>query len=200
MNIDNKTMIVDTISKVDAYLKVYGDYNITEISLLNYIYSFLDEGVIITPEDLRMLERVVNDILTKEPLLQKIRGMGGFKSQYYSTVRDGSINLRPIIIEDNNKTLNQVEDLVFTTEHFMSTVNENYFDPEGDNLFNLKILTLPKLGILSVNNISVYKGQEIPFSDIDAELFIYTPEITNESDILDFEFAISDIGSKKYLK
>jgi hypothetical protein len=71
-----------------------------------------------------------------------------------------------------------------------------YSDPEGDAALNLKVLTLPTIGLLKYNAINVTLNQIIPFSGIDSGLLIYVPDNTNLNAYnASFTFQIADAGS-----
>ena len=49
-----------------------------------------------------------------------------------------------------------------------------FFDPDGDDLHSVKVLSLPAHGILRLKGIAVTSGQVIPAADIDS--LVYTPD------------------------
>ena len=196
----NETIIVQATSKINNILSYGISKNVSNVLLLKYIYSFIDEGLAISNEDLKELNSIINYLYSIEAQLSKIRTGGNYINDYYSTLRFGSINLPPLFIGDNEKTIGQTDTIVFTSSHFIDSTNPLYFDAEGDQALNLKILSLPEKGNLYYNGNLVYVNQIIPFTEIDNELLTYTADITNMSETLTFEFAISDSGSGKFTK
>ena len=201
------TMIVDKNDMTEGVVKViyntgiYGDYDTTNFSLLNLIYSAIDEGIILTTAEQSTLDKVINTIKNKEPLATKTRTNTPFTLLYYSTLRLEGINLKPIVINrEEEEVTNQVDSIIFTLEHFVATNIQKYFDPEGDAVYALKVVTLPERGDLLLSSTPVYKNQTILFSDIVLGLFIYTPDGNSTTSAIAFDYAVSDIGSKTYLK
>ena len=86
--------------------------------------------------------------------------------------------------------------LVYTRAMFTTSTVPPYSDPEGDAALNLKVLTLPTIGILRYNSIAVTINQIIPFSGIDTGLLVYVPDNTNINAYnASFTFQIADAGS-----
>lgn len=107
-------------------------------------------------------------------------------------------NNPPDAVGDNSLTTENGETIVFTKNNFTSETNPSYSDPEGDDAFSLKILSLPSSGTLSLNNSLVTQGQEILFDQIALGMLTYVPAQNTSLHTLSFEFSISDEGSKQF--
>lgn len=116
-------------------------------------------------------------------------------------------NLPPSVI--GNKSLNlqmnptslnyTLEDFVFSLSDFSYTTTPIYSDPENDGPFKVKILSLPEIGTLKLNNIDVIVNQEILFSDVSQGLLVYVPaDFLPQSNEVTFAFTIADTGSLSY--
>lgn len=105
----------------------------------------------------------------------------------------------PPTVGDVEKNLGYGETLVFTTDMFINDTVPPYYDPEGDEPYQLRINTLPEEGELIFNNSPVSIGDIFNFSDIELGLFLYIPN-TDIVDIttISFEFSVSDIGSGEF--
>lgn len=112
----------------------------------------------------------------------------------------GSYVNQPPTIGDGTQTTNYGVPITLTRADFTDNTTPPYFDPEGDLPLNLKVTSLPAEGLLKVNGIDVAVNQEISFvSEIDANLFTYTPNNANTSaHAVAFNFEISDLGSTTY--
>lgn len=77
-------------------------------------------------------------------------------------------NTAPILTD---VTANGLEDtpIVLTDELFIS----GFFDPEGQNLAAVKIVTLPASGTLTLDGVPVNPGQEIGIADLQADKLVY---------------------------
>lgn len=102
----------------------------------------------------------------------------------------------PPTIGDGSATIDYGETLVFTRVMFTSSTTPPYSDPEGDAAGLLKILTLPLLGDILLDGVPVTINQVISFTDIDAGLLTYVPDLADtDGDLQGFTFAIADEGS-----
>jgi hypothetical protein len=100
------------------------------------------------------------------------------------------------VIGDGASAVNYGEALVFTSAMFTTGTTPAYSDAEGDPASQLKILTLPTLGIIQYNGINVVVNQIINFSDIDLGLLTFIPDLADTNgDVQNFTYAISDTGS-----
>jgi hypothetical protein len=125
-------------------------------------------------------------------------------SSTYYTDEDGIVtldvnayeNLEPTQVGDNSITIEYGETIIFTRAMFTSQTTPPYSDPEGDAALNLKITGLPQDGAIKLNGSNVLLNDIISFSDIDAGLLRYTPDLTDvDGDIENFTFEIADAGS-----
>ena len=109
------------------------------------------------------------------------------------------LNLPPDSVGDNNKVIAHDEIITFTKEDFTTSTNPTYHDPELDEPYALKILSLPISGTLTYNNIPVSITQEILLATLETQLLKYYPLSTIRDEyIVTFNYAISDIGSMQY--
>jgi hypothetical protein len=108
-------------------------------------------------------------------------------------------NEPPSVVGDGSATIAYGETLIFTSAMFSTGTTPVYSDPEGDNPAQLKILTLPTLGIIYYNGTAVVTNQIIDFTDIDTGLLTYVPDNADvDGDIQGFTFAVSDDGSGEF--
>lgn len=107
---------------------------------------------------------------------------------------------KTVVLQVNPLSLNYtLENFVFSIADFTYTTSPIYSDPEGDPPFKLKILTLPEVGTLKLNNIDVVENQEILLSDLEQELLIYIPaDFLPQSSFDEFNFTVADLGSLTY--
>jgi hypothetical protein len=96
-------------------------------------------------------------------------------------------------------TLEYNELYVFTLADFTTNTFPSYADPEGDNLFYVKIVSLPVTGTLTLSAVAVTLGQDVINSDISGGNLKYQadPADTNGYDTF-FNFAVSDEGSSNF--
>lgn len=92
---------------------------------------------------------------------------------------------------------------VFTRNDFTNFAIPRYEDPEGDGASKLKIIIKWQdidNTSLKYNNVDVFENQEILFTDIDAGLLIFFPDltITTGANYEGAAFTISDLGSNQY--
>jgi len=111
---------------------------------------------------------------------------------------DAYVNLPPVI-GDNSITIGYATTKVFTVSDFTSNTTPPYADPEGDGPSKLKILSLPSKGFVKLSGINVTVNQEILFTSIASGLLTYVSDNTDEDGYnIDFDFAISDLGSGQF--
>jgi hypothetical protein len=124
----------------------------------------------------------------------------------FSLIPTGDINVKPIyvnnppIVGDNRLSTKYTESIVLHRNIFVDDTDPRFSDPEGDQPYELKVLTLPSNGTLYLRSAPVAQDQILNFiSDIDTGDFVYTPDGTR-TDIknVNFEFAVSDTGSKTF--
>ena len=108
-------------------------------------------------------------------------------------------NLPPDNVGDNAINALYGTSIIFTQANFTTETTPPYSDPEGDDPFALKILSLPADGTLQLDGVPVAVNQEIPFTEIDAGYLVFVPNVlTITSNILTFDFAVSDEGSQEF--
>lgn len=112
---------------------------------------------------------------------------------------NAEVNLPPDVIGDYtiNGTYNNT--IVFSSADFTTNTVPAYNDPEGDLPYKVKVLSLPLDGTLSFNGSPVFINQEILLSSVDSGYLTYTQNpAVKGSQILNFDFAVSDFGSKQF--
>lgn len=107
----------------------------------------------------------------------------------------------PPVVGDGEATIDYGQTLVFTRDMFTTLTQPPYNDPEGDAALELQIISLPTDGTIKLDGTPVIINQIIPFSDIDAGLLTYVPDLEDvDGDIEGFDFAISDAGSGEFVQ
>lgn len=116
---------------------------------------------------------------------------------------NSQINQPPNQIGDTNIVVPYGSNYVLTRDDFTNFANPRYEDPEGDGASKLKIIvewnTIDNSS-LKFNNVDVIANQEILFTDIDAGLLVFFPDLTVTTGV-SYEgaaFTISDLGSNQY--
>jgi hypothetical protein len=125
----------------------------------------------------------------------------------FSLTPIGNINVKsvyvnnPPTIGDNSVSTYYTDTITFKQNDFIDDTDPKYSDPEGDQPYELKVLSLPAYGQLEFDSAAVSIDQIISFSDIVAGKFKYIPDNTR-TDINDvtFRFAVSDTGSKTFVE
>lgn len=124
-------------------------------------------------------------------------GLVGFMNIYVAA----KVNEPPSEVGDGSATIAYGQTLVFTSAMFTTGTTPVYADPEGDNPAEVKILTLPTLGIIYYNGTPASTNQVISVADIDAGLLTYVPDLVDtDGDLQDFTFAVSDTGSGEFVE
>ena len=105
-------------------------------------------------------------------------------------------NEPPSNIDDYTINQNYGEIIVFSEAAF----SNGYSDPENDPIANVKILSLPSEGLLTLDGEAVVVNQIIPISEIEAGYLTFNPGVpsTNNAYQLTFTFAVSDTGSGQF--
>lgn len=123
----------------------------------------------------------------------------------FTLIPEGEINIpettenQPPIIGDNLVKVELGGTYAYDLADFTTRTNPNYSDPEDDDMYQLKVVALPPIGKLQLRGVDVIEGQ-ILFAETD----IATGDFTYVSDpnylitYTEFEYEISDFGSKKF--
>lgn len=118
----------------------------------------------------------------------------------FTITTNSYINLPPNQVGDGSATTDYGVVHVFTVADFTVSTTPPYQDPEGDSAYQLKITSLPTIGVLKLSNVNVTTNQIINFTSISSGLFTYTPNNSNTSLYDDeFNFEISDTGSQQFV-
>ena len=124
----------------------------------------------------------------------------------YTLIPEGKINIPTNTAENQAPTVgdnvvNTQYDYITTLYRWVFTDTQPRFsDPEGDQPFKLKILSLPENGVLLYDSVPVIIGQIFDFiDDIDTGRLVFDPDDTKEYYYeITFDFTISDTVSKKF--
>lgn len=123
----------------------------------------------------------------------------------YTLIPEGTINMPSLGINQpptvGNKVLDAQYDTMVTLYRYVFTDTDPRFqDPEGDQPYQLKILSLPQNGVLLYNSTPVVVGQIFDFvDDVDAGKLKFDPDDNLEYFYeIEFDFTVSDTGSKKF--
>ena len=112
-------------------------------------------------------------------------------------------NQPPSYVGENQLTIAYNNTYTFVLDDFIGNEDPGgslmFIDPEGDNLEFIKVTSLPVLGVLKLNNISILTNATISNADIVAGNFIYEADL-GETDayIETFDFSSSDDGSHQF--
>jgi hypothetical protein len=88
----------------------------------------------------------------------------------------------------------------FTEANFTTETTPVYNDPEGDSLAAVKITSLPALGSLQLNGVSISVNDEITTAELNSSSFVYVSDQSNTSGYSDeIEFTVSDVGSNTFM-
>jgi hypothetical protein len=111
----------------------------------------------------------------------------------------GNENSPPYSVGNNEIDVFVGSTTIITTSMLTTGLNPPYLDSEGDSPSMLLIESLPKYGILTLNNLPVFVSQEISFVDISSNLFKYVNNSLENNEVFEeFNFKISDAGSGEY--
>lgn len=109
------------------------------------------------------------------------------------------VNQPPSHVGNNSISIGNRVDRVFTIADFTSNTAPAYSDPEGDPAYQVRIDTLPTLGVLLLNGVPVAAGQIIPVSQINAGLLVYDAPNQDTATSVSFNFSVSDTGSHTFV-
>jgi len=113
---------------------------------------------------------------------------------------EAQVNQPPSAVGDGSQTIDYGATLVFTRAMFTSGTTPPYSDPEADAADLLKITSLPIDGQIQLNGVPVSVNAVINFSDIDAGLLTYVPDLVDtDGDLETFVFEIADAGSGQFV-
>jgi hypothetical protein len=123
----------------------------------------------------------------------------------FSLVPQGDVNIKPVyvnnppVVGDNTVTMKRSEIRVFSRRDFVDDTDPRFSDPEGDQPYKLRVDTLPTTGTLKLRGVAMTAEQIIDFiDDIDAQVFTYTPDPSQNVEGVSFRFSVSDTGSKQF--
>jgi hypothetical protein len=88
---------------------------------------------------------------------------------------------------------------VFTVADFTTLASPAYSDPEGDAFQNVKILTIPSQGVLTINGIAAAPDDIVTEAQIIAGLLEYQADpLDTDGYNENFTYTTSDVGSSTY--
>lgn len=109
-------------------------------------------------------------------------------------------NLPPAEVGDGEATIEYASTLTFTRAMFTTQTTPPYNDPEGDAALNLRVDSLPTVGLLKLNGLNVFANQIISFDDIDNGNLTYVSDLADtDGDLQEFTFSIADAGSGQFV-
>lgn len=107
-------------------------------------------------------------------------------------------NLPPTQVGDVQIDLDYNELYEFTSTILVTETDPVYSDPENDQPLDIRILTLPNIGLLTYDGLPVSAGQDIPYDSISLLNYQADPlELLGYSDDA-CTFNISDVGSESF--
>lgn len=109
------------------------------------------------------------------------------------------VNQPPSHVGNNSISIGNRVDRVFSIADFTSNTAPAYSDPEGDPAYQVRIDTLPTLGVLLLSGVPVAAGQIIPVSQINSGLLVYDAPNQDTATSVSFNFSVSDTGSHTFV-
>ena len=126
---------------------------------------------------------------------QTVSGLPG--GLFYINIAE-AVNNPPDSVGDNTLFISYGEEVSITIDNFTTETTPPYNDPEGDSAYKIKILTLPSIGKLRYKGLDVQVNQEVLVSELGNSQITYVPDLAiTAQTTVDFDFAISDVGSKQ---
>tara|TARA_R110002020_G_scaffold100855_1_gene238033 strand:+ start:141 stop:890 length:750 start_codon:yes stop_codon:yes gene_type:complete len=115
----------------------------------------------------------------------------------------GADNEAPNQVGDGEADVELGETYVFTRASLTSLLQPPYEDPENNDAYQLKVVSVPSQGELRLNGVVVVADQIIDFDDLNANHNIDDGDFTYVSESLGdgldgFSFMISDTGSQEF--
>lgn len=124
----------------------------------------------------------------------------------FSLIPQGNVNIKtiytnePPIVGDNEVGTRYTVPYEFDRSDFIEDTQPKFYDPNGDQPYELRVDSLPPNGVLYYNSIAVVVGDIFPFvGGIDDKKLTYVPD-TSRMDIpfVEFDFSVSDTGTKTF--
>lgn len=110
------------------------------------------------------------------------------------------VNQPPSAVGSNSITLSNRVTRVFTLADFTTNTTPPYADPESDGVYQLRIDSLPSLGVLKLSGTSIVSAPTIiNASDIVAGNFEYVAPSQDAAAAVSFNFSLSDTGSHTFV-
>lgn len=197
-------IIYDFTSSIDIIIADYVAFGYKLITNINGVLTF--ESV---NGEIKVYGTRIN---TQIPFDFTITDLAGLTSNLatFTLVPEGNINVKPTSISSSinqpptvgNNTVDTQYDYILTLNRqmFVDDTDPKYSDPEGDQPFKLKVLSLPTNGVLLLRGVVVTIGQILDFvDDIDTGDFKFDPDDNLQYfyEVI-FNFTISDTGSQKF--
>ena len=120
--------------------------------------------------------------------------LSGLTTGIMTVITTAKENEKPTQVGDGFVSIDSEDVYVFEKDDF----KQGYVDPEGDDVYKLKITSLPTQGTLIHNNSNIVLNQEILFTEIESGLLTYTAPNLQTLTSFTFDFEVSDTGSKKF--
>ena len=127
------------------------------------------------------------------------QSLSGLSSGSMNLTIEAKINYPPDVVGNKTFNIQYGTGIIFEGADFTSGTTPAYNDPEGDEPYAVKIISLPVSGTLYFNRQAVVVNQEMLVSEIDAGYLSYLPNLgTIAALTVTFEFAVSDSGSREF--
>ena len=122
--------------------------------------------------------------------------LSGLDTGYIHFSVQAKLNYPPSNIDDGTVNTFHSTTVIFQKDTF----TQGYADPESDEAYSIKVLTLPSSGKLQLDGVDVVANQEILLSEIDSGYFTLIPSALEPDDAYStsFNFSISDTGSRQF--
>lgn len=106
-------------------------------------------------------------------------------------------NGKPTLIGSRSISIDHNSQHVFTVANFTTETSPPYYDPEGDDMKYIVILSIPTgLGELKVDGVNVVLNQLVYSAEISSGKLVYhAPASVEESNQSVFRFDVADVGS-----
>lgn len=159
-------------------------FNIANAGLLQYKY---------TPTESNRIFDIIYFQISDDNVTPKYSNMATFNISVTAYV-----NQPPSAVGNNSISIGNRVDRVFTLADFTTATTPPYADPESDGVYQLRVDSLPSIGILKLSGTPVTSGQIIAASDIVAGNFVYDAPNQDAAATVTFNFSLSDTGSHTF--
>lgn len=125
--------------------------------------------------------------------------LSGLSTGIMGITINAEVNSPPDSVGDNTVNGTYGVTTTFTAADFTTNTTPAYSDPDGDAAYKVKVTSLPLSGVLSFNGSPVLVNQEILLSSVDSGYLVFNQDIAVKgSQVISFNFSISDVGSEQF--